>query len=143
MKTKLTTFAAAVFLAAPAYAAGDAAKGEAAFKQCQTCHAVIDDTGAVLAGKGKMGPNLYGVFGRQAGTYPDFKYGEAIMAGGAAGVIWNEADFVAYVQDPNKFWQEKLGDKGAKSKMMFKVKNAETAADLYAYLSQFSPAPAQ
>lgn len=141
MKTNLMTIAAtALLLAAPAYAAGDAAKGEATFKQCQACHAVIDDTGAVLAGKGKTGPNLYGVFGRQAGTYPDFKYGESIVAGGAAGVIWNEVEFIAYVQDPSKYWQEKLGDKKAKSKMMFKVKNAEAAADLYAYLSQFSPA---
>jgi cytochrome c len=144
MKTNLITIAgAALLLAAPAYAAGDAAKGEATFKQCQACHAVIDDTGAVLAGKGKTGPNLYGVFGRQAGTYPDFKYGESIIAGGVAGVIWNEVEFVAYVQDPNKYWQEKLADKKAKSKMVFKVKNAEAAADLYAYLSQFSPAPAQ
>lgn len=36
MKTKLTTFAAALLRAAPCYVAGDAAKGEAAFKQRQT-----------------------------------------------------------------------------------------------------------
>lgn len=143
MKTKLSTIAAALLLAAPAYAAGDAAKGEAAFKQCQTCHAVVDDTGAVLAGKGKTGPNLYGLFGRQIGSYPDFKYGESIVALGATGLVWSEADFVAYVQDPAAFLKDKLADKSAKSKMSFKVKNEETAADLYAYLSQFSPAPAE
>ncbi len=141
MNVKLSVFAAAIALAQPAFAAGDAAKGEAAFKQCQTCHTVADETGKVLAGKGqKTGPNLYGLFGRTAGSLEGFKYGESIVAGGAAGLVWNEAEFVAYVQDPNKFWQDKLGDKKAKSKMMFKVKNAETAADLYAYLSQFSPA---
>ncbi len=143
MKAIFSATIAALTLAVPAYAAGDAAKGEATFKQCQTCHMVMDDTGAVLAGKGKTGPNLYGLFGRQAGSYPDFKYGESIVAAGAAGLIWNEADFVAYVQDPTAFLKEKLGDSGAKSKMMFKVKDAAIAADLYAYLSQFSPnAPA-
>jgi len=145
MKAKLSAIAAATaLLAAPAFAAGDAAKGEAAFKQCQTCHVVADETGKVLAGKNsKTGPNLFGVFGRQAGTYEGFKYGESIVAAGAAGLIWNEADFITYVQDPTGFLKEKLGDKGAKSKMSFKAKNAEMGADLYAFLSQFSPAPAQ
>lgn len=145
MKAKLFALAATTaLLAGPAFAAGDAAKGEAAFKQCQTCHVVADETGKVLAGKNsKTGPNLYGVFGRQAGSYPDFKYGESIVAAGAAGLVWNEADFVTYVQDPAGFLKDKLADKSAKSKMSFKVKNAEIGADLYAYLSQFSPPPAQ
>lgn len=143
MKFTLATIAVLASAAVPAFAAGDAAKGEANFKQCQTCHAVVDDTGALLAGKGKVGPNLYGVFGRQAGSYPDFKYGESVVAAGAAGLIWDEAQFITYVQDPTKFLKETLGDKGAKSKMMFKVKGEEAAADLYAYLSQFSPAPAE
>ena len=32
--------------------------------------------------------------GRVAGTYPEFKYGESIVALGATGFAWNEADFV-------------------------------------------------
>lgn len=142
MKFTLSAIAATVLMAAPAFAAGDAAKGEAGFKQCQACHMVADDTGAVLAGKGKTGPNLYGVFGRQAGSYPDFKYGESIVAAGAAGLVWNEVEFIAYVQDPAGYLKEKLADKGAKSKMAFKVKDEAAAADMYAYLSQFSPAAA-
>jgi cytochrome c len=142
MKSKLALLAVLVMATTPAFAAGDAANGEKDFKQCQTCHAVIDDTGAVLAGKGKIGPNLYGVFGRVAGSYPDFKYGDSIVAAGAAGLVWDEATFFEYVQDPTKFLQTRLDDKKAKSKMAFKAKDAETAADLYAYLSQFSPAPA-
>jgi cytochrome c len=138
---KYTLAILAAFAAAPAFAAGDAAKGEADFKQCQTCHTVADADGNKLAGKGaKTGPNLYGVFGRQAGSYPEFKYGESIVAAGAAGLIWDEATFTAYVQDPAAFLKERLADKGAKAKMMFKVKDAATAADLYAYLVQFSPA---
>jgi cytochrome c len=134
---------AAVPAYGPAYAGGDAAKGEKDFKQCQTCHSVVDAAGETLAGKGaKVGPNLYGVFGRVAGSYEGFKYGESIIAAGAAGLVWNEADFVAYVQNPSGFLQDKLADKKAKGKMVFKVKNTETAEDLYAYLSTFSPAPA-
>lgn len=140
MKFKLALLAVLATAAAPAFAAGDATKGEANFKQCQTCHAVIDDSGKVLAGKGKMGPNLYGVFGRQVGSYPDFKYGKSIVAAGAAGLKWDEASFTAYVQDPTNYWKTTLNDKSAKSNMMFKVKDAAAAADLYAYLSQFSPA---
>jgi len=142
MKSKLALLAVLAMASTPAFAAGDAANGEKDFKQCQTCHAVIDDTGAVLAGKGKIGPNLYGVFGRQAGSLEGFKYGESIIAAGATGMIWDESHFIAYVQDPAKYLQTHLDDKKAKSKMAFKVKDAEAAADLYAYLIQFSPAAA-
>jgi cytochrome c len=142
MKLNFAILAIVATAAAPAFAAGDAAKGEASFKQCQTCHSVVDDTGAVLAGKGaKTGPNLYGVIGRQVGSLADFKYGDSIVAAGATGLVWDEEGFVDYVQDPANHWKKVLNDKGAKSKMSFKVKNAETAADLYAYLAQFSPAP--
>lgn len=121
---------------------GDATKGEANFKQCQTCHVVADGAGNVLAGKvAKTGPNLYGLFGRTAGTYPDFKYGEDMIAAGAAGLVWDQATFIDYVQDPSGFLKVRLDDKGAKGKMQFKVKNAQIAADLYAYLATFSPPP--
>lgn len=140
MKTTLAMFAVLATAAAPALAAGDATKGEAVFKQCQTCHSVMDDTGKLVAGKGaKTGPNLYGVFGRTVGSYPDFKYGDAIMAAGKTGLVWDEAGFVDYVQDPTNHWKTVLGDKSAKSKMMFKVKNEAAAQDVYAYLIQFSP----
>ena len=143
MKSKIAIFAVLATAAAPALAAGDATKGEASFKQCQTCHSVVNEAGEVLAGKGsKTGPNLYGVIGRQVGSYPDFKYGESIVAAGATGLVWDEAGFIDYVQDPANHWKTVLNDKSAKSKMMFKVKNAEAAADVYAYLLQFSPAAA-
>ena len=127
--------------AVPAFAAGDATKGEAVFKQCQTCHAVIDADGKLLAGKGKIGPNLFGVFGRVAGSYEGFKYGASIVAAGAAGLVWDEASFVAYVQNPTEFLKTTLADTGAKSKMAYKLKDAASAENVYAYLAQFSPAP--
>jgi cytochrome c len=143
MTSKHAIVAVMLLAGAPAFAAGDPVKGEAVFKQCQTCHVVANEAGEVLAGKNaKMGPNLYAVIGRQVGSYPDFKYGESIVAAGATGLVWDEAGFIAYVQDPTNHWKVVLNDKGAKSKMAFKVKNAEAAADVYAFLAQFSPAPA-
>jgi len=139
MKLTLAILAVLATAVTPAFAAGDPAKGEAVFKTCQTCHAVVDPDGKVLAGKGKVGPNLYGVFGRQAGTYEGFKYGASIVAAGTAGLVWDEANFVEYVQGPADFLKAKLGGSAA-SKMSFKVKDAASAADVYAYLAQFSPA---
>ncbi len=144
MKTTLTTLAVlTAFAAAPAFAAGDAEAGAKVFNKCQTCHVVANEAGETLAGKNaKTGPNLYGVVGRTAGTYPEFKYGESIVALGASGFAWTEADIVTYVADPAAFLKDKLGDTKAKSKMMFKVKNETEAADVAAFLATFSAAPA-
>ncbi|MES2915607.1 MAG: c-type cytochrome [Pseudomonadota bacterium] len=145
---KLTLTAAILALAAvPALAqeapTGDAAAGEKVFNKCQTCHVISNDAGEVLAGKaGKTGPNLYGLPGRTAGTYPEFNYGESIVALGATGFTWNEADFVTYVADPGKFLKEKLGDKAAKTKMGFKLPKEEDARNVWAFISSLSPAPA-
>jgi cytochrome c len=55
-----------------AAAAGDIAKGQAAFvRQCAICHTI--DKG----GDNRIGPNLFGVIGRRAGSVPGFKYTNA------------------------------------------------------------------
>ncbi|MGL6211331.1 MAG: c-type cytochrome [Paracoccaceae bacterium] len=142
MKLKLTLLAL-LATTAPAFAAGDAAKGEAVFKQCQTCHIVADADGNVLAGKAsKTGPNLYGVVGRAAGSIADFKYGDDMLAAGAAGLVWDEEKLVAYVQNPSAFLKETLNDKGAKGKMQFQVKDPVKAADVVAYIASLAPAAA-
>jgi cytochrome c len=141
MTTKHLFAAAAIALAFPAFAEGDPAKGEAAFNQCQTCHVVADADGNVLAGRaGKQGPNLYGMVGRQAGTYADFKYGDSMVEAGEKGLVWDEESFVAYVQDPNSFLREYLDDRRARGNMAFRVRNEAQARDLYAFLAQFGAA---
>lgn len=142
MRLTLTTLAFAA-LSAPVFAQGDAAAGEAVFKQCQTCHAVVNEAGETLAGKNaKTGPNLYKIVGRVAGTDAEFgkKYGESLVALGAGGYAWTEADIATYVQDPAAFLKEKLGDTKAKSKMSFKLKKPEDAANVAAYLASLAPA---
>jgi len=143
MKLKLTLALLTATGAAPAFAAGDAAKGEAVFKQCQTCHVVADAEGNVLAGKAaKTGPNLYGVVGRTAGSVEGFKYGDDLIAAGAAGLVWDEASMIVYVQNPSQFLKDTLGDKGAKGKMQFQVKDPAKAADVVAYIASLAPAAA-
>jgi cytochrome c len=141
MRLTLTALALAS-LAAPALAQ-DIEAGAKTFNQCQTCHVVANEAGEVLAGKNsKTGPNLYGIAGRVIGSYPEFKYGESIVAVGAAGAVWDEASFVEYVQDPAKFLKAKLGDDKAKSKMAFKLKKPEDAANVWAFITSLAPAPA-
>ncbi len=63
-----------------------------------------------------------------------------MVALGATGFTWNEADFAVYVQDPGKFLKDKLGDTSAKSKMSFKLKKPEDAANVWAFIASLSPA---
>ncbi|MEP4035272.1 MULTISPECIES: cytochrome c family protein [unclassified Pseudophaeobacter] len=136
MKPVLTA-ALLSLLAAPAFAEGDAAKGEKAFNKCKSCHAVVSDTGEKIIKGGKTGPNLWGVVGRTAGSYEGFRYGKDLIAAGEGGLVWDLESFTAYAQDPRGFLREHLGDSKAKSKMSFKLKKG--AEDIYAFLAQFSP----
>lgn len=139
--TKFTTVAAllTISFAAPVFAQ-DAAKGEGEFKKCKACHMIVADDGTEIQKGGKVGPNLYGVIGRPVASYPDFKYGDGILAAGAAGLVWDEAMLAAYVVDPGKWLQANSGDPKAKSKMAFKL--AKGGEDVAAYLASVKPAAA-
>lgn len=138
---------AATVMAAPAFAdghadltaSGDVAAGEKAFRQCISCHVVVDDAGETLAGRNaKTGPNLYGIIGGQFGKVEDFRYSDINQAAaGMEGVVINEEVFVAYVQDPTAYLQELTGD-GGRSKMTYKVRKEEDAVNLYAYLASIA-----
>ncbi|MEI4485991.1 c-type cytochrome [Frigidibacter sp. MR17.14] len=123
----------ALLLLAGAATAQDAAKGETEFKKCRACHEIVGADGTEIVKGGKTGPNLYGVIGRAAGTAEGFSYSDALKELGAAGEVWTEEDLAAYVTDPNAYVQEKTGDKGAKTKMTFKLNKAQ--ADVAAYLA--------
>ena len=124
-------------LAAPVLAdGGDAEKGEKTFNKCKSCHAITTDSGEDIVKGGKTGPNLYGLPGRTAGTYDDFRYGDSIVAAGEAGLVWDEENFDKYVVDPRAFLREYLDDSSAKTKMTFKLKKG--AEDVWAYLESVS-----
>ncbi len=135
MKTTLAFAAIAALTALPSFAQ-DVAEGESAFRQCQTCHVVVNEAGETLAGRNaQTGPNLYNVAGRTAGSQEEFdKYSDSMVEAGEAGLAWNEEDFVAYVQDPTGYLREYLDDNRARGAMSYKVRKEEDAANLWAYL---------
>ena len=55
-------------------AMGDLAHGEKVFKKCSACHMIASD------GKNMIGPNLWNVIGRKAGSVGDYKYSKAMVA---------------------------------------------------------------
>lgn len=137
----LTLAAVMALMSAPAIAQ-DAAAGQEQFeRQCVACHVVVNEAGETLAGRNaKTGPNLYGVIGRTPGTYPDFDYGDGMVAYGATGVVWDEETFVGYVQNPTDFLRTALDDRRARGKMAFQVRDEQQARDIYAYLASLAPA---
>lgn len=124
-------------LAVPAFAQGDIAAGEEQFnRQCISCHVVRDASGEVLAGRNaKTGPNLYGIAGRTLGSEEGFRYGDSLVAAGEAGMVWDEENFSGYVQDPTGWLRDATDDPRARGKMAYKVRDAQEAVDIFAYIA--------
>ena len=131
-----TAFAAPAF--AESHSMGDAAAGEKEFGKCKACHSIVDDAGEMIQRGGKIGPNLYNVVGRQAGSLEDFKYGDSLVAAGEAGLVWDQASLSEYLTDPTEFLRTTLDDKKARSNMAFKLRKG--SEDVAAYLASVSPA---
>lgn len=142
-KTRIALGAAALAMAPLMAQAGDPEAGASAFQsQCQNCHNVVNDAGDLLAGRPNIrtGPNLYGVIGRQAGVVDGFRYGASLVEAGEAGLIWDEAELVPYLLDPNTYLRDKLGSPRARSQMSFRVRDEATANDIIAFLATFHEA---
>ena len=88
----MAVVAMAGLLASQAQAA-DAKKGATVFQRCAICHSNTKGAGA------KIGPNLFGVVGRKAGTMPDFPYSAAMKG---AGFVWTPEKLQAYIQHPQQ-----------------------------------------
>ncbi len=124
--------ASLLFSSLPAFA-GDAAKGEEIFKRCKACHSMIGTDGTAIQKGGKIGPNLFGVIGRTAGSLDGFTYGASILLAKEKGAVWDEANVAEYLIDPTAWLQKITGDSLAKSKMTFKLKDG--GEDVAAYLA--------
>ncbi len=139
--TRLKSIALAAFVVAPfaaqAEPTGDAEAGEANFRQCATCHGIVAPDGTVIHRPAPTGPDLWGVAGRQAGSYEGYaRFSASIVAAGEEhGVVWDEANFVAFVEDQSGFLREVTGDSRARSNMNHRLRGS--AEDLFAYLAQF------
>ena len=121
MGTCLAIAAVVALGGGPALAAGDAAKGAKVFKKCKACHT------AKKGGKHRVGPNLFGVVGRQAGS-TDFKKYKGMKG---ADWTWDEALLEEYLKDPKTFTKKRSGKR---SSMVFKLKKSGDRANIIAYL---------
>ena len=102
-----------------ARADGDAARGEARFKDCAACHRLD-------AGANEVGPSLHGIFSRKAGELADFRYSPAMKR---SGVIWTAETLDKYLADPQVFIPA--------NRMPYAgLSNASDRADLIAYLQK-------
>lgn len=105
-----------------ALAAGDAAVGADVFKKtCTTCH-------SNEAGVHKVGPSLFGVYGRKAGA-SDFPRYKGLVG---ADFTWNDALLDEYLADPKAFVVAHTQNKT--TAMTYKVKDAKDREDVIAYL---------
>lgn len=66
----------------------DPKRGELLFQTCSACHTVLGDG---------VGPSLYGIFGKRAGTQQPFKYSKAMLD---SGLTWDEPTLRAFVRSP-------------------------------------------
>jgi cytochrome c len=73
------------------YNAGDPAHGKAVFARCRSCHTTNE------GGADMTGPNLYGVFGRKAGTKAGYNYSDALKA---AGWTWDAQHIDKWIENP-------------------------------------------
>jgi cytochrome c len=115
-----TTVIAGLLLAGSATAAlaADPAAGEKIFKaQCGICH-------PVLAGENRIGPTLFGVVGRPAGSVPGFNYTADHKK---LGVIWDAATLDKYLTNPRAMVPDT-------SMVYAGLKDDAKRADLVAYL---------
>jgi cytochrome c len=128
--------AGAMTLATWSAHAGDPEAGENQWRQCRSCHMITAPDGDVIQRGGRVGPNLYGIIGQQAGTVEGFRYSDELVAAGNDGLVWDRESFTAYVEDPTGFIREHTGDSRARSPMNFQMRSG--AEDMYAYLATFS-----
>jgi cytochrome c len=114
----MAVVAAVGLLVAPAHAQ-NADNGQKVYRQlCNICHDVV-------AGKNRVGPTLFGVVGRKAGTEAGFTYSDGMKG---SGLTWDAATLDRYLADPRGVVPGTKMTYGG-------LKNDEQRRDLIAYLS--------
>ncbi len=102
------------------FALTNTAEGAKIFKKCAACHSIAE------GGANKIGPALWGVLGRPAGSVPGYKYSKAMAAHGKN---WSFEEMNGFLIKP-KDWI-----KG--TKMSFAgLKKAEDRAAVILYMNE-------
>ena len=107
------------------FASTSAADGAKVFKKCSACHSIAKE------GKNKIGPKLFGVLGRQAGSISDYKYSKAMAAHGK---VWSFEEMNGFLIKP-KDWI-----KGTKMQFLG-LKNAKDRAAVILYMNENTDNP--
>ena len=94
-------------------ASASVADGKKVFKKCAACHSIAK------GGSHKIGPALWGVLGRKAGSISDYKYSKAMVAHGKT---WSFKEMNEFLTKP-KNWI-----KGTKMTFVGLKKETERAA---------------
>lgn len=85
----------ALLAALPApYNTGDLDNGQRKFALCRSCHTITP------GGPDMTGPNLYGVFGRKAGSKAGYHYSDVVKA---AGFDWDAEHLDKWLASPRTF----------------------------------------
>jgi cytochrome c len=95
---------------------GDANRGETIYESCQDCHSLD---------KNDVGPRHRGVFGRKAGSLPDYDYSDKLKS---SNIVWDAQTLDKWLTDPQALVP------GAK--MYFHLESAQDRADVIAYLRE-------
>ena len=108
-----------------AYQAADLSNGEAKFALCRSCHTTAQ------GGDDMTGPNLWGIFGRKAGSKASFTYSDDLKN---AGWTWDAERIDKWIANPRAVL--------AGTKMTFVgISDPNDRRDVIAYLkTQTSPA---
>ena len=106
-------------------ALGNIDHGKMIFKKCAACHS------ASKSGGNKIGPALWGVIGRKAGSISDYKYSKA-MSG--FGKIWNFEGMNSFLIKPKDYV------KGTKMAYVG-LKKEKDRASIILYLNEQSDSP--
>ena len=117
MKTLIT--ALFVLSASVAYA-GDAAKGEKAFRKCSGCHSIEEE------GRNGAGPNLWNVMNRGIAANEDYKYSKALKAFAEENPMWTPELMDAWLTNSKKVVK--------RTKMNWKERKEANRANITAYL---------
>ena len=79
---------------------GDTERGKQVFLRCMACHSMNNED-YPTSNQTKLGPDLDNLFGRQAGSHPDYQnYSLALKN---AGFKWSEDRLDQWLQNPNAF----------------------------------------
>jgi cytochrome c len=90
---KTGSFLLAALLALPMalLVAGDPKRGEEIYSRCAACHSLDYN---------RTGPKHCGLFGRKAGSAPDFQYSVAMRR---SNIVWNEKTLDVFLANPMKY----------------------------------------